>query len=151
MWISCYQFLLGKEARTRVCTYECIKNYLNIKMYLVRKIFYYKIYIPIFLKFIYRHTWWWFTFVSVTDTLRKKPRIHTHTYHVMIFVKSHCFLPHWSYYWRTSVTCNRLHTCNLFYVYHWFTFKLLKPFYIPLSILKKNLWLIIKYKNKVVN
>ena len=27
VWIIFYQFLLGKQARTRVCTYECIKNY----------------------------------------------------------------------------------------------------------------------------
>ena len=140
---------VGKASEdTCVYTYECIKNYLKYKNVSCTK----NILLLYFLKFIYKHTWWWFTFVSVTDTLRKKTRIHTHTYHVMIFVKSHCFLPQWSQLLLTHI-CDmyRLHTCNLFYVYHWFTFKLLKPFYIPLSIPKKNLWLIIKYKNKVVN
>ena len=119
VWIIFYQFLLGKQARTRVCTYECIKNY--------------------FLKFIYKHTWWWFTFVSVK--LKKKLYTVTHTYHVMIFVKSHCFLPQWSYYWRISVTCI-VYTRVIYFMCiidsH-------------LNYYKTFLWLIIKYKNKVVN
>ena len=58
VWIIFYQFLLGKQARTRVCTYECIKNYLYIKNVSCTKniLLFLKYLNTYFLKFIYKHT-----------------------------------------------------------------------------------------------